>query len=275
MEDYCIMNEIAICTDDMPVVEAADYLAAGEPFYHADRLADFNVLIYVTGGTIYVTEDDTDYEISEGELFFLKSGVHHFGRKLIPLATSWYYAHFYLPQGEKKSCSAAVPKKLTGLVGTELEQDIKNFTECINSDLPQKKCLSNALLALLLWKCVYYDTSENGARSLSDRVADFLSENACRPFSSAELENNFFLSYKHMAAVFRREKGTTMQQYHFTLKMQTACKLLRSTLLPVGEISAQLGFSDMLYFSRCFHRFSGLSPTRYRQKILAEAAGKV
>ena len=69
-----------------------------------------------------------------------------------------------------------------------------------------------------------------------------------------------------MAAEFRKEKGMSMGQYHNCARMKKACHLLRSTLLPVGEIAEMLGFSDMLYFSKKFRVFTGVSPTDYRKQ---------
>ena len=69
-----------------------------------------------------------------------------------------------------------------------------------------------------------------------------------------------------MAAVFKKEKGMTMQQYHNAMRMEEACRLLCSTLMRVGDIADRLGFTDMLYFSRCFHNYTGKSPSRYRKE---------
>ena len=33
------------------------------------------------------------------------------------------------------------------------------------------------------------------------------------------------------------------------------------------EISEQVGYQDMLYFSRCFHNTYGMSPTEYRRSV--------
>ena len=43
-------------------------------------------------------------------------------------------------------------------------------------------------------------------------------------------------------------------------RMKRACHLLRSTLMSVG-------FSDMLYFSKKFRAYTGVSPTDYRKQI--------
>ena len=79
-----ILNEIVISTTCQPVICGCDSLAVSEPFYHADRILDFNVLIYVVEGVVYVSEEGTDYEIGAGELLFLKKGVRHYGKRRFP-----------------------------------------------------------------------------------------------------------------------------------------------------------------------------------------------
>lgn len=79
-----------------------------------------------------------------------------------------------------------------------------------------------------------------------------------------------FLSYQHLAAVFKAETGQTMQQYHTARKMQEACRLLKSSTLSIGDIAQAVGFADLLYFSRRFHAVIGMSPTQYRSHVTAQ-----
>ena len=104
------------------------------------------------------------------------------------------------------------------------------------------------------------------AKSVSDKICEFLDTQTHCAFSKELIVNRFFMSYSYLAAEFRKEKGVSMGRYHSFVQMKRACLLLRSTLMSVGEISASLGFSDMLYFSRKFHAFSGVSPTDYRKQ---------
>ena len=55
------MNEVVISNHCVPLFSGCGLLVASECFYHADRTADFNVLIFVIEGCIFVTEVDTDY----------------------------------------------------------------------------------------------------------------------------------------------------------------------------------------------------------------------
>lgn len=275
------MNEIVLCNSSMPVMSVCDLCAAPEPFFHADRTVDFHVLIYVIEGVVYVTEQETDYEIRPGELLFLKSGIRHLGKREIPRGTRWYFIHFYLDEMEgaeafapedgplipnKPACfGIKLPKKLSGLSGSEVESGLRELSEFFHSENSGKKWEINAKLFSFLSLTAFFGKGKPRCGTLSDRVCGYLNERLSEPFSARKMEKHFFLSYKHMAAVFKKEKQMTLQQYHNKQRMAEACRLLRSTLLPVGEISKELGFSDMLYFSRCFRRYAGMSPTQYRK----------
>lgn len=277
------MNQIILYNNRLPVMNSCELYAATEPFFHSDRTLDFHVLIFVIEGIIHVTEDQTDYAVSSGELLFLKGGIRHYGKIEIPKGTRWYFIHFHLDQNEslppfipdsspighfEHICfSTALPKKLSGLAGSEIEQALSGLVSYMHSEDYMKKWECNRLLFSLLCKIAFYNPTMPTPASLPDKICEFLSAHYTEPFSASVLEQTFFLSYKHLAVVFKRKKGITMQQYHNKLRMEAACKLLRSTFLSIGEISEQVGFNDTLYFSRCFHRFSGMSPSEYRKKL--------
>jgi AraC-like DNA-binding protein len=48
--------------------------------------------------------------------------------------------------------------------------------------------------------------------------------------------------------------------------MLEASRLLRFTDLSVGEVAYRVGYSDQLYFSRAFKRYTGLAPQAYREQ---------
>ncbi len=268
-----IVNEICLNNRIMPLLCGIDMSAASEPFFHADRKLSFHVLIYVIEGVIYVTEEGTDYEVREGELLFLKSGCRHFGKKEVPRGTRWYYCHFFYEEEkappflskEASFLSVCLPKKLEGLRESEIERKLADLTAFARSDNRRKNWEINGRFFSVLEEIAFYNENGNDNIRLSDKIADFLKEHLTENFSAKELEKKFFLSYKHMAAVFKRETQTTLFQYHQKARMDESCRLLKSTVRPVGEIARSLGYQDMLYFSRCFRQFTGMSPVAYRK----------
>ena len=267
------MNCVRMTNAALPSVLGYGLLATADGFYHADRVLDFHVLIYVLEGAIHVTEGENDYAVGPGQLLFLKSGLRHFGKKRIPRGTRWYYVHFALPQHDLPAAlpeaeqTLLLPKHLSGLQGSELETELAAFVEACYSRDSLNRWYLNQQLFLLLSHIGHWGKQETPVPELAGRIAQYLSQHARQPFSAKELEQAFFLSYKHMAAVFKKSRAQTMHDYHHYLRMEEAARLLRETLLPVGEISEKLGFSDQLYFSRCFHRHQGVSPTAYRKQL--------
>lgn len=275
------MNEIIIANNSLPQLCGCGLFASSESFIHTERVPDFCVLIYVIDGCIYVTEGDTDYEVNAGELLILKNGVHHFGKKKIQKGTKWIFLHFRIsadcnaspfypdasPLGAYDATAESIltlPKFLDS-VSARFEKELKTFIEYAQSDDAYKKWFINQRLFLLLSSLAVSTHGFSNNLTLSDRICRYLSDNIGVPFSSENIEKRFYLSYKYMSHLFKKEKGVTMQQYHNSVRMDEACRLLCSTLMSIGEIADKLGFSDVLYFSRCFRNYTGKSPSAYRK----------
>ncbi len=275
------MNKIIMNNSDLPLICGADFLVASVPFVHADRIMPFNVLIYVTSGQITVTEDEIDYVINPGEVFLLKSGVRHYGKKAIKAGTAWHYIHFYndnlqigedvlgITKEETDDLCMKIPKKVTISMGDSIEKKLLHVISLYNSQNNTHKWYANMELFSALSELAFHRIQfVKTQHTLSEEICEYLQENISTPFKAELLEKEFFLSYKRLAAIFKQDMGITMQQYHTQQRMGHACKLLRSTSLMIKEIAHELGFMDVLYFSRYFHQTIGVSPQTYRKESI-------
>lgn len=268
----------------LPDLLDCDILTASENFFHMDRTADFNVLICVTDGAMYVTENGRDYEIPAGGLLFLRSGLRHYGRRETPRGTRWFYAHFRLPEpphdmphdmphgtpadaflraaspAEDMTPALMLPKQCALPAGAT--EQMERLCALLRGSSPLHRLRAGALFYELLLRIGEGQTEE--PRPI-DAVCAYLTEHAREPFSKERTAANFLMSYSRLAALFKEEKGIPMGEYHNRARMEEACRLLRSTLLPVGEVADRLGFADPLYFSKKFRAFAGLSPAAYRR----------
>lgn len=78
--------------------------------------------------------------------------------------------------------------------------------------------------------------------------------------------NELFLNTSYLSALFKKEMGTTLTDYVNKNRIAYAKKLLRSTTLPIQEIAAQAGISDIHYFTRLFRRETEMSPREWRNQ---------
>lgn len=95
-------NALKIPCNAMPFICEADYSVTLGQMIHADRIVPFHVAIYLLRGSMEIIEDGIRYELLPHRLFFLKSGVHHWGEKPFEEGSAWYYAHFYCQEPDAR-----------------------------------------------------------------------------------------------------------------------------------------------------------------------------
>lgn len=66
---------------------------------------------------------------------------------------------------------------------------------------------------------------------------------------------------------FKTETGLTIAQYLAKERCRIAGDLLRATELPIQKISAHVGYLDNNYFVKVFKKYTGDTPTDYRNKL--------
>lgn len=75
-----------------------------------------------------------------------------------------------------------------------------------------------------------------------------------------------FCSERECYRMFQTCLHTTPGGYIRNVRLQTACKLLRETKLPITEVAQQCGLGSSSYFGAQFRQEFGASPTEYRLK---------
>ena len=101
---------------------------------------------------------------------------------------------------------------------------------------------------------------------LADSV-DFINTNYTSQKSINNLASSAGYSTVHFINLFKKHTGYTPKAYISLLRLKKAQYLLKNSFMSVGEISAECGFSDSLYFCRFFKLQCGMSPAEFRQAV--------
>lgn len=97
-----------------------------------------------------------------------------------------------------------------------------------------------------------------------DRVIERLEAMDVPPRSVRELAALAGVHPVHFARVFRRHHGCTPAEYLRRLRLDAACRHLKSTREPIAEIALRAGFSDQSHLNRAFREAFGITPARFR-----------
>jgi two-component system response regulator YesN len=82
------------------------------------------------------------------------------------------------------------------------------------------------------------------------------------------------ISPGYFCTIFKKETKSTYLAYLVQLRMDTARELLRMTDLKSFEIAERIGFSDANYFSNSFKKYTGYSPSEFRNKSRGQSVGE-
>lgn len=67
--------------------------------------------------------------------------------------------------------------------------------------------------------------------------------------------------------MFRDSTATTPHQYLMQLRLSAAMQLLRTSEGSITDVAFACGFNDSNYFSSCFSKMAGCSPSEYRRAL--------
>ncbi|MBQ9759824.1 MAG: helix-turn-helix transcriptional regulator [Clostridia bacterium] len=129
--------------------------------------------------------------------------------------------------------------------------------------------LGKELASALLRQCLLEilrgkDQKANSEEVLTQRLKQYLTRHYTEEVSAEALGIRFGYHPYHLNRIFKKQTGTTLRQYLIEQRIHAAKSLLLGTELTVGEIAVEIGIADPAYFSYCFKKYVGISPTDYR-----------
>ena len=271
----------------MPFVSEADYSVTLAPMIHADRTAPFHVAIYLFQGSMEIIEDGIPYRIMPDQVFFLKSGIHHWGNRSFEIGSSWYYAHFYcdapsscmeeLPRGiyyderislkpsEKDRYFITLPKLINCEEKTQIKRNFEKMIEAhIHGNIPQ----TSIRLWQIFLECAQNAQDDKVSNGYVEQIQNYVRQHYIDGFTSVQIQEACGLSYKYAGTLFKEVTGQTIKEYQCTLRLRKAEQLLKETNKSIAEIAQLTGFSDVFYFSKIFHRKKGCPPGEYRKTYI-------
>lgn len=100
-------------------------------------------------------------------------------------------------------------------------------------------------------------------------IKDYISKNYMNEtLSVKDISAHVFLSASYVCTFFKNETNQTLNQYLTEYRMEKAKQLLSDSRYKITDISSRVGYSDGNYFGKSFKKYTGFSPSEYREKML-------
>ena len=96
----------------------------------------------------------------------------------------------------------------------------------------------------------------------------FIERNYARSYITLEqIAEHLSVTASYLSTIFKKELGVSVISYLTEVRLKKAKEIMDSKpLLPIMDVAAQVGYSDPYYFSKCFRKHYGLSPSSYLRR---------
>ncbi|SFB11715.1 MULTISPECIES: response regulator transcription factor [unclassified Bacillus (in: firmicutes)] len=247
-------------------------------------------LLYVRTGTLYITEDNKKYEVSEGQYLILRPGLEHFGHKNSLVTTEIYWLHFqmegnYSIQEESVLNWAAVLKDESTYTEParyifkipcygevehleyidKLFENIVSLADIQTPEYPlRQQIYFNDLILQLQIEAMRIPSA---TERLCEDALKYIRKNFQKDINMEDISKELLFHPDYITRCMQKTLGMSPVQYLNHYRISQAKRLLVTTNDKVMTISHEVGISDHTYFSKLFKKYEGTTPLEYRKMI--------
>lgn len=224
----------------------------------------YYVFEYVLEGKGYIETPEKKYVVHAGDMYFLNKGQYHV----------YYSDHekpfkkeFIVLRGELADRLAALYKVEDNTIVQQV--DIHPIFEQIFANMEREEVIPNdeieRLVVQLFQQVRTQERKEKKGNNLAVRIKDYLYDHMRENLTMAKLVSDLHISKSVAHLAFAERYGTSIMKYYMTIKLDYAKQLIQQTNEPIGEIAHFLSFEDEKYFSKCFKKEFGITPSQFRK----------
>ena len=232
------------------------------------------VLIYCVDGSGFYVVDGKRHEVKKNQYFILPIGKPHEYGSTEGHFWTVYWLHFCGKAAHVFAEGAATPQTINVTMQSRISERINIFDEILTTlhfgdsieDLRYASSLLSHFLASMRYLGQFRRAKASAEKDIVEQAIHYMRENIENRITMAEVLRYVGYSQSHFSTVFKKKTGMSPLSYFNRLKVEHACKLLKTTDLKVNMISYKVGIEDPLYFSRLFSKVMGMSPSEFRIK---------
>lgn len=267
---------------------APDYRTKGERH-------DFWEIVYVDSGELDIVAGDKKIHLCCGDMAFHRPDEFH-----SVICDGIHTANVFIVTFECRSAAMKyfagkvirVTPKTRELVASVIDEAARNFEigkypleSNTHPPVGGKQMLRLYLEMLMITLMrdgqneadgrVIFVSERNFGDKLTSDIMEYLEENIYGNITLDDLCEHFHFGKSRLCALFKDATGDSVMHSYLGLKIREAKKLLMNKEGTVSEISGKLGFESPQYFARMFGKYTGMTPTQYRNSVAVKAGIQV
>ncbi|MCM3439422.1 helix-turn-helix domain-containing protein [Metabacillus halosaccharovorans] len=103
---------------------------------------------------------------------------------------------------------------------------------------------------------------------ITEQIMDYIEVNYNKEISLNGIADKLSLDPAYISRLFKQKVGMNFMEYLISLRLSSAKELLKNGTLTVKEIGQLIGYENPHSFIRIFKKYEGITPGKYREKII-------
>lgn len=271
------------------------YLENASDFVFGGESHDFWEFNYIDKGQMVVTVGGKEYLLKSGEMVFFKPNEFHSlearglsapNHTVVSFVCNSDAMKYFknkiiaLNSAERKLLSILLREGLSAYKPINERPPIMGMAEKENAPIGAVQMTFNLLEEFLITLLRRIESGISiGTRLISpmydegipDRikeVARYMEQNLSENLTVGQIAKEFSLSESALKKMFSSDVNGGVTDFFNNMKIEKAKQYIRENEKNFTQISEELGFSSIHYFSRLFKKKTGMTPTEYRSSVI-------
>ena len=281
--------EDSLRIDELFTIHYFEY--TGE-FLFSGESHDFWEFVCVDKGSVKICMDDKELTLHKGEIAFHQPNEFHNVSTYSQIAPNLvvisfrcnsplmdFFRNKVLKIDEKdRSLLARILVEAQNLFETPLNNPYtKEMLKKKNVPIGTEQFIRMYLESFLLGLLRRYSLAEQklqlpvtkSSTDIFKRVSDYMEDNLAARLTIEVICRDNMIGRTQLQNVFQKEVGMGVIEYFSKMKIESAKHMIRIGSLNFTQISEQLGYASIHYFSRQFKKLSGMTPSEYASSVKA------
>lgn len=271
------------------------YMELSKSFSYEGERHDFWEMVYIDKGEMICTADKNRFVLKSGEMTFHKPNEFHNlsgdnsvapNVSIITFQCKSRAMHYFegkifkLDAQEKSLLSMLFSEGLSCYrLMDERNPLLQKLVKIESAPYGSSQMTKNLLEVFLIRLCRHTDVITKKMRQSvvidgvdvpyqAKEIVDFLRNNLYNKITIQDVVRHTGKSESTVKALFAQYRSNGIMQYYNGLKIKEARRLIREGQYNMAQISDMLHFDNPQYFSKCFKKFTNMTPREYKASIL-------